>query len=187
MAKHGKKYREAIKDVDLTEKFELNEAMALTVKTGVAKFDETVDVALCLGVNPSTAEPGNLDPTLKTVSRIATLNGYDSWIMLNVYPQRSTDPDGIHAIRDPVLKAENERHIAELIDGRNLTLWAAWGSLITKRPFLRESLRDLLDLPALSASTWVSRGTVSKAGHPHHPLYVKNSEPFAPYAVGHYR
>lgn len=142
---------------------------------------------VCFGVNPSTAAPNDLDPTLKTVSKVATLNGYDSWIMLNVYAQRATDPNGIHAELDVTLKAENERHIAELVDGRRLTLWAAWGSLITKRPFLSSALRDILALPALSASTWVSRGTVSNAGHPHHPLYVKDTETFAPYSVAHYR
>lgn len=56
MAKHGKKYREAVKDLDLTAKYEVGEAMALTVKTGVAKFDETVDVAMCLGVNPKYSD-----------------------------------------------------------------------------------------------------------------------------------
>jgi large subunit ribosomal protein L1 len=56
MAKHGKKYREAVKDLDLTAKYEVGEAMALTVKTGVANFDETVDVALCLGVNPKYSD-----------------------------------------------------------------------------------------------------------------------------------
>jgi hypothetical protein len=142
---------------------------------------------VCFGVNPSTAEPNDLDPTLETVSKVAALGGHDSWIMLNVYAQRSTDPDGIHKNVDLELKAENERHIAEVIDGRDLALWAAWGSLITKRPFLRTALRDIIDLPALSASTWMSRGAISKAGHPHHPLYVKDAEVFAPYSVGHYR
>ena len=56
MAKHGKKYREAVKDLDLTNKYDLTEAMSLTVKTGVAKFDETVDCALCLGVNPKYSD-----------------------------------------------------------------------------------------------------------------------------------
>lgn len=56
MAKYGKKYREAIKDIDLATKFDVTEAMALTVKTGVAKFDETVDVAMCLGVNPKYSD-----------------------------------------------------------------------------------------------------------------------------------
>ncbi|KHK00506.1 50S ribosomal protein L1 [Desulfovibrio sp. TomC] len=56
MAKHGKNYREAIKDIDLTVKYDVNEAMNLTVQTGKAKFDETVDVALNLGVNPKYSD-----------------------------------------------------------------------------------------------------------------------------------
>ncbi|OLN26941.1 LSU ribosomal protein L1p (L10Ae) [Desulfovibrio sp. DV] len=56
MAKHGKNYREAIKDIDLMVKYDVNEAMALTVQTGKAKFDETVDVALNLGVNPKYSD-----------------------------------------------------------------------------------------------------------------------------------
>ena len=56
MAKHGKNYREAIKDIDLTVKYDVNQAMTLTVETGKAKFDETVDVALNLGVNPKYSD-----------------------------------------------------------------------------------------------------------------------------------
>ena len=50
---------------------------------------------VCIGINPSTAEPDNLDNTLKSVERIAHHNGYDSFIMFNVYPQLATDPDHI--------------------------------------------------------------------------------------------
>lgn len=42
--------------------------------------------------------------------------------MLNAYPQRATDPNEIHGDLDPALKAENERHIVELVNGRSLTL-----------------------------------------------------------------
>ena len=48
---------------------------------------------IAVGINPSTAEPDNLDNTLKSVERIAHSNGYDSFIMFNVYAQRATDPD----------------------------------------------------------------------------------------------
>ena len=41
---------------------------------------------VCIGINPSTAQPGALDPTLKSVERLAAANGFDSWIMFNVYP-----------------------------------------------------------------------------------------------------
>ena len=40
---------------------------------------------VCIGINPSTAQPGALDPTLKSVERLANANGFDSWIMFNVY------------------------------------------------------------------------------------------------------
>ena len=36
---------------------------------------------VCIGINPSTAQPGALDPTLKSVERLANANGFDSWIM----------------------------------------------------------------------------------------------------------
>ena len=48
---------------------------------------------ICIGINPSTARPGALDPTLKSVERIALRNGFDSFIMFNVYAQRATSPD----------------------------------------------------------------------------------------------
>lgn len=43
---------------------------------------------ICIGINPSTAVPGDLDNTLKSVERIAAGNGYDSFLMFNVYAQR---------------------------------------------------------------------------------------------------
>ena len=48
---------------------------------------------ICIGINPSTAAPDDLDNTLKSVARIAAGNAYDSWIMFNVYAQRATRPD----------------------------------------------------------------------------------------------
>ena len=56
MPRHGKKYREAVKDVDQAAKFELAEAVTKAIKAGPAKFDETVDVAMCLGVDPKYSD-----------------------------------------------------------------------------------------------------------------------------------
>ena len=39
---------------------------------------------IVIGVNPSTAEPENLDPTLRQVKSRALSMGYDSWIMINI-------------------------------------------------------------------------------------------------------
>ena len=50
---------------------------------------------ICIGINPSTARPDGLDNTLKSVERIALGNGFDSFIMFNVYAQRATDPNAM--------------------------------------------------------------------------------------------
>lgn len=48
---------------------------------------------ICIGINPSTAEPDKLDPTLQSVERVAQHNGFDSFIIFNVYAQRATSPN----------------------------------------------------------------------------------------------
>lgn len=56
MGKKGKKYIEARKKVDRTKKYELEEAVRLVTETSHARFDETVDIAIRLGVNPKKAD-----------------------------------------------------------------------------------------------------------------------------------
>lgn len=52
MAKHGKKYLEVAKQIDADAFYEPLEAIELVKKTARAKFDETVEVAVRLGVDP---------------------------------------------------------------------------------------------------------------------------------------
>lgn len=56
MPKKGKKYLEAAKVFDKQTLFEPNEALELVKKTATAKFDETVEVAVKLGVDPRHAD-----------------------------------------------------------------------------------------------------------------------------------
>ncbi len=52
MPKHGKKYLESRKMVNREAKYSLDEALDLLKKTATAKFDETIEVAMRLGVDP---------------------------------------------------------------------------------------------------------------------------------------
>lgn len=56
MPVHGKKYEEVAKLVDRNQFYDPNEALELAKKTTTAKFDETVEVAVKLGVNPKHAD-----------------------------------------------------------------------------------------------------------------------------------
>jgi len=56
MAKRGKRYQEVAKLVDREKLYSPAEAIALVKKCASAKFDETVEVAMKLGVDPRHAD-----------------------------------------------------------------------------------------------------------------------------------
>lgn len=56
MAKKGKKYQEAAKLIDKNKVYEVAEAIELVKKAATAKFDETVEAAFRLGVDPKRAD-----------------------------------------------------------------------------------------------------------------------------------
>ena len=56
MARRGKNYRSMVAGIDRTKSYELTPALELLQKIKFAKFDETVDIAVNLGVDPRHAE-----------------------------------------------------------------------------------------------------------------------------------
>lgn len=136
---------------------------------------------ICIGINPSTAAPDDLDNTLKSVSRIAAGNGYDSWIMFNVYAQRATRPDDMDKVKNEALHRENMRAFEYILAsvcaaGHSPAVWAAWGTIIEKRPYLPDCVRDMVRLGKDYGAEWFCAGKCSKKGHPHHPLYLRKDE-----------
>ena len=142
---------------------------------------------ICIGINPSTAKPDALDNTLKSVERIALGNGYDSFLMFNVYAQRATSPDDMEKNCNPALHRENLeafRYILSISD--RPAVWAAWGSIIEKRKYLPDCVRDLVAAGEEFAASWYCAGAITKKGHPHHPLYLRKDEKLKPFDVESY-
>lgn len=132
---------------------------------------------ICIGINPSTAQPSALDNTLKSVERIALGNGFDSFIMFNVYAQRATKPDDMERSCNQRLHRENmEAFRYALSISEKPTVWAAWGAIIEKRPYLMDCLKDMVAIGQEYGASWQCAGAISKKGHPHHPLYLRKDE-----------
>lgn len=137
---------------------------------------------ICIGINPSTARPDALDNTLKSVERIAKYNGFDSFIMFNVYAQRATDPNAMERSANPLLHRENMEAFRYVLSiSSSPAVWAAWGSIIEKRAYLFQCLRDMLKIGGEYGARWFCAGAVSKKGHPHHPLYLRKDEVLKPF------
>lgn len=142
---------------------------------------------ICIGINPSTAAPDALDNTLKSVERIALGNGFDSFIMFNVYAQRATDPDTMEPVCNTALHRENMEAFRYVLSiSREPAVWAAWGTIIEKRDYLPACLSDMLAVGNSFGAKWLCAGAVSKKGHPHHPLYLRKDEKLKPFDVEEY-
>lgn len=142
---------------------------------------------ICVGINPSTARPDALDNTLKSVERIALGNGFDSFLMFNVYAQRATNPDTMEKSCNPRLHQENLeafRYVLSL--SPHPAVWAAWGAVIEKRKYLPQCLQDMLRVGQDYGARWYCAGAITKKGHPHHPLYLRKDEQLRPFDVQAY-
>ena len=142
---------------------------------------------ICIGINPSTARPDALDNTLKSVERIALGNGFDSFIMFNVYAQRATSPDDMEKNCNAALHRENLEAFRYVLSiSEQPVVWAAWGAIIEKRGYLADCVRDMLEAGREFGASWVCAGAITKKGHPHHPLYLRKDEKIKPFDVAQY-
>lgn len=141
----------------------------------------------CIGLNPSTAEPNSLDPTMKKVKRISEFNGFDGWVMYNVYPQRATDPSHLDTELNHDSRMKNSGLIRQSIEDLGIdTIWVAYGDLIEKRHYLTHCLADLfMKLSDLNLN-WKLIKDTTKKGHPRHPLYQKAESKFLDFDMEKY-
>lgn len=143
---------------------------------------------ICIGINPSTAAPDDLDNTLKSVERIALHNGFDSFIMFNVYAQRATNPDDMEKNFNLHLHKENMKafeYVLKLSENK-AHIWAAWGNIIEKRDYLSECVLTMAEIGKRCGAKWYTAGKISIKGHPHHPLYLKKDTKLDDFDVDKY-
>ena len=149
--------------------------------------EKSENMVACIGINPSTAEPNALDNTLKSVKRIAQFNGFDGWVMYNLYPQRATDPNNLHREIDEGLHLKNIEILRQSIQNLGIdTVWVAYGDLIESREYLSFCLLSLyMHLKPLNLK-WKIIAEPTQKGHPKHPLYKPAKSPFVDFDIDKY-
>lgn len=120
-----------------------------------------------VGLNPSTADETQDDPTIRRCIRFARDWGYAQLLMLNLYAFRATDPVHLwRARRDgvDVVGPENLETVARVAGGCDLVV-CAWGAC--QAPAAEEHIERVLALLPDPHCIGLTKG-----GAPRHPLYV---------------
>lgn len=118
-----------------------------------------------IGLNPSTADETQDDPTIRRCIGFAKRWGYGGLIMLNLFAYRSTCPKAMKREAEPVGPGNNEaisRVTSQTMGGDILV---AWGNHGTHRNRDRTAMLELIQ------GTPMCLG-VTKQGCPKHPLYL---------------
>ena len=109
---------------------------------------------------------------MQSVLRIAEHNGFDGFIMINLYPYRATQPYDLPENRDESLHERNIQKIRELLEGRsNVEVWLAFGANVNRRNYLIPCFNDIVKVFEPYNPKWYYINNLTKDGFPPHPLY----------------
>lgn len=129
-------------------------------------WDESLPKVAFIGLNPSTADETQDDPTIRRCIGFARSWGYGGIHMLNLFAFRATDPRDLKAATQPI-GPENNNRLILYCEASQLVV-AAWGAhgAYRNRGTDARSMLWKLDLHHLG---------LTKDGHPKHPLYLPKS------------
>lgn len=137
---------------------------------------------LTIGLNPSTATMEKSDPTVTRVETVAARNGYDGFIMLNLYPVRATDYRRLPASANQAAFTKNLDAIEEVVANQSApVIWAAWGASIEYHRYFIEARDELMDRLSQHRVKWLMFGEPTLGGHPRHPSRLSYDWRFGPY------
>jgi len=121
-----------------------------------------------IGLNPSTADENQLDPTLRRIRVFTRREDGHSFAMTNLFAWRDTQPKNMMAVPDPV-GPENDEVLQTLAKISSLVI-CAWGADGYHRDRYWDVVKLLDGIPLFCLGT-------NGDGSPRHPLYVAANTP----------
>ncbi len=161
-----------------------------TNKDNTARFVlgiEGKNPLLILSINPSIGAPDVDTPTLGTVRHVTEAYGYDSWIIMCLYPQRATHLNELDIEANPEWMKENLEAIKEVMSKYpDKNLWACWGTRIHDRFYFPTALEQIVPIAEEYHEKWLHYGPLTEHGDPRYDLYVEDDEGFYPFDIKAY-
>lgn len=135
------------------------------------RLGSSEQVVTVIGLNPSTADATQDDPTIRRCIGFAKREGAGLLLMVNLFALRSTDPKALRTHTKPV-GPDNDIWLARAVDLADLTIaaWGNGGTLLGRSQEMTEKYREKLYTLGLTLS-----------GMPRHPLYLKSDALITPY------
>lgn len=120
--------------------------------------------AMIIGLNPSTADETENDPTIRRCIGFAKAWGYDALCMTNIFAFRETDRDVMTQQSEPI-GPDNDQVLIDLSAKASIVVaaWGTYGAHMGRGEQVRHLLPNLHCL------------RLTKYGHPEHPLYLPGS------------
>jgi len=125
-----------------------------------------------IGLNPSTADEYQNDPTVTRCINYAKRWGYSGMCMTNIFAYRATDPEEMKRYFDPV-GPDNDLHLMDVSECARIII-AAWGVHGVHKIRGENVAMMFPNLHCLKTT---------KDGHPSHPLYLRADLKPIPYKV----
>lgn len=168
--------------MDVLQKIRINKKL-VSVRSG-AEFDpsrvyryrlwriwnDALPYCAFIGLNPSTADETEGDPTIRRCINFSASWGYGGYYMLNIWALRSTDPAGLYTHATPNgPEGVNDQTIRYIAKAAGLVL-AAWGEHGKYRE-RGNQVRDMLQ----AAGVNLHYLKLNKSKQPMHPLYASST------------
>jgi hypothetical protein len=126
------------------------------------RWDRQLDQAMFIGLNPSTADEREDDPTIRRCIRFAKDWGYGGLLMMNAFAFRATDPKNMKAAKDPIGPRNDEA--LKFRQAQVGLIVAAWGAHCSPQRELE--VCEIIQRPIHCLGK-------TKSGSPKHPLYLR--------------
>jgi len=122
--------------------------------------------AMFIGLNPSTADETNDDPTIRRCINFAKSWGYGRLVMTNLFSLRATDPRVMKACAAPSDKANDDQLLISAANaGIIIAAWGVHGVHLNRELQVRQLM--------YAAGVTLHCLGLTKGGHPKHPLYLR--------------